>query len=174
MGAGVGRAAPPRPSARGAATSLGMLLRDPDERDGSSYYKSRGMGVPSREEGKRVFDTLVEYPCEFELKVIGYNSEEFEQVRPKLAGLLQQLISVANTYTCVSLLSVASLFFMQDISRAVAEVCDVPVDELSVSHRLTASQKWRSLTIMCPVQSAAMLYEVYEVVDRDDRVRFKF
>lgn len=33
--------------------------------------------MPSRKEGQRVFEYLVNYPCEFEIKVIGLNQGNF-------------------------------------------------------------------------------------------------
>lgn len=36
-----------------------------------------GLGMPSRKEGQRVFEYLVNYPCEFEIKVIGLNQGNF-------------------------------------------------------------------------------------------------
>jgi putative lipoic acid-binding regulatory protein len=42
------------------------------------------------------------------------------------------------------------------------------------SSRDTSSGKYRSLTIHAPVKSADQLYEIYEKVDLDPRVKFKF
>jgi putative lipoic acid-binding regulatory protein len=34
--------------------------------------------------------------------------------------------------------------------------------------------KWTSITVTAPIKSSTMLYELYETIDRDSRVRFKF
>jgi putative lipoic acid-binding regulatory protein len=62
--------------------------------------------------------------------------------------------------------------FAPEIVRVVAESCGV---ELSmVKHTMRKNGKWTSVTVHAPVKSADMLYSLYENVDKNPRVKFKF
>ena len=50
-----------------------MVLRPDWERDGKVF----GLRLPPTEKGERAFEYLVDYPCEFEIKVIGVNEGSF-------------------------------------------------------------------------------------------------
>lgn len=89
-------------------------------------------------EKSRVFEALVEYPCDFTMKIVGANEGTF----------VQEMVAV------------------------VAESCEVEAEDISHSVRMMG--KWTSVTVQAPVQSADMLYQLYENVDRDPRVKFKF
>jgi len=89
-------------------------------------------------EKSRVFEALVEYPCEFTLKIVGANEGAF----------VSEMVAV------------------------VAESCQVEAS--SIAHSVRANGKWTSVTVQAPVRSAEMLYALYENVDRDPRVKFKF
>eukprot|EP00593_Proboscia_inermis_P011011 CAMPEP_0171323672 /NCGR_PEP_ID=MMETSP0816-20121228/115721_1 /TAXON_ID=420281 /ORGANISM="Proboscia inermis, Strain CCAP1064/1" /LENGTH=202 /DNA_ID=CAMNT_0011822439 /DNA_START=547 /DNA_END=1155 /DNA_ORIENTATION=+ len=86
----------------------------------------------------RVFEALVEYPCEFQIKIVGANDGTF----------------------------------VTDMIALVAESCGVKSDAVSWTERLNG--KWVSITVNAPVQSAEMLYALYEDIDKDARVKFKF
>lgn len=62
--------------------------------------------------------------------------------------------------------------FVQEMVALVAEACDTDVD--NVKHSTKVMGKWVSVTVKAPVQSAEMLYSLYEKVDLDPRVKFKF
>jgi putative lipoic acid-binding regulatory protein len=62
--------------------------------------------------------------------------------------------------------------FVQEMVVLVAEACDTEVD--NVKHSTKVMGKWVSVTVKAPVQSAEMLYSLYEKVDLDPRVKFKF
>ena len=62
--------------------------------------------------------------------------------------------------------------FVQDIVGLVADACDVPFSD--IEHSTKAMGKWTSITVEAPVDSAVMLYSLYEKVDLDPRVKFKF
>jgi len=89
-------------------------------------------------EKKRVFEALVEYPCEFTMKIVGANEGNFA------AEMLQ----------------------------IVADSCEVETDKVRFSERVKG--KWLSITVHAPVCSSEMLYTLYENIDRDPRVKFKF
>jgi putative lipoic acid-binding regulatory protein len=63
--------------------------------------------------------------------------------------------------------------FVADMISIVASTCDVEVAD-DIDHTVKVNGKWTSVTVQAPVKSAAMLYELYENVDRDPRVKFKF
>lgn len=62
--------------------------------------------------------------------------------------------------------------FASDMVQIVADSCSVTTSEVKYSER--ANGKWLSVTVHAPVESADMLYALYENVDRDPRVKFKF
>lgn len=62
--------------------------------------------------------------------------------------------------------------FVPEIVALVAEACETEVN--NVKHSTKVMGKWVSVTVKAPVQSAEMLYSLYEKVDLDPRVKFKF
>lgn len=62
--------------------------------------------------------------------------------------------------------------FVPEIVALVAEACETDVTE--IKHSTKVMGKWVSVTVKAPVQTAEMLYSLYEKVDLDPRVKFKF
>jgi len=62
--------------------------------------------------------------------------------------------------------------FVSEMVALVAEACETDVTE--VNHSTKVMGKWVSVTVKAPVQSAEMVYLLYEKVDQDPRVKFKF
>mmetsp|Transcript_1228 Transcript_1228/g.3436 ORF Transcript_1228/g.3436 Transcript_1228/m.3436 type:complete len:177 (-) Transcript_1228:162-692(-) len=62
--------------------------------------------------------------------------------------------------------------FLEDIVAAVAGAVGIDDKDVGVSSRDRG--KWRSLTIKAPCTSADQVYAVYEAIDKDERVKFKF
>jgi len=62
--------------------------------------------------------------------------------------------------------------FASEMVQLVADSCQVNVQEVEFSERVNG--KWLSLTVHAPVESAEMVYSLYENVDKDPRVKFKF
>ena len=62
--------------------------------------------------------------------------------------------------------------FAEEMVQIVADSCSVSVDKVKYSERIKG--KWLSVTVSAPVESAEMLYSLYENVDKDPRVKFKF
>jgi len=89
-------------------------------------------------ERRRVFEALVQYPCDFTMKIIGDPRENFAA----------------------------------EIVQVVADTCAVTFEAVQFSERKYG--KWISVTVKAPVTSAEMLYSIYENVDKDPRVKFKF
>jgi putative lipoic acid-binding regulatory protein len=62
--------------------------------------------------------------------------------------------------------------FVEEMVAVVAESCRVEAD--TIFHTVRCTGKWASVTVKAPVESAKMLYELYENIDKDPRVKFKF
>lgn len=62
--------------------------------------------------------------------------------------------------------------FATEMVQIVSDSCAVSTSEIKYSER--ANGKWLSVTVHAPVQNAEMVYTLYENVDRDPRVKFKF
>jgi putative lipoic acid-binding regulatory protein len=103
------------------------------DKDGYTVYTNEKTGEKSR-----VFEALVEYPCQFTMKIVGANEGTF----------------------------------VQDVLQIVADSCHVEKETVSFSTREMG--KWTSVTVQAPVANAEMLYLLYENIDKDPRVKFKF
>lgn len=62
--------------------------------------------------------------------------------------------------------------FAPEIVEIVAKSCGV--EESMVKHTKRKNGKWTSVTVHAPVKNADMLYSLYENVDKNPRVKFKF
>jgi putative lipoic acid-binding regulatory protein len=62
--------------------------------------------------------------------------------------------------------------FASEMVQIVADSCQVDVEKVEFSERVNG--KWLSLTVHAPVENAEMVYSLYENVDKDPRVKFKF
>lgn len=100
---------------------------------GYTLYTDNQTGKKSR-----VFEALLDYPCDFTMKIVGANEG----------------------------------FFVSEIVALVAEACET--DSEKIKHTTRSMGKWTSVTCICPVKNSEMLYSLYEKVDLDPRVKFKF
>jgi len=62
--------------------------------------------------------------------------------------------------------------FITDMVQLTADTCNVSSEDVSFSTKNKG--KWVSITIQAPVVNPEMLYELYEVIGKDSRVKFKF
>ena len=62
--------------------------------------------------------------------------------------------------------------FAQEIVQTIAKSCGVDIS--MVKHSKRKNGKWTSVTVHAPVRDADMLYSLYEDVDQNPRVKFKF
>ena len=62
--------------------------------------------------------------------------------------------------------------FAPEIVEVVAASCGV--EQASIKHTKRQNGKWTSVTVHAPVENADMLYALYENVDKNPRVKFKF
>jgi len=133
---GIGEPDEPRPAGPAAANVVNDVTKPEFDDQGYTLYADEVTGEKSR-----VFEALVEYPCDFTLKIVGANEGTF----------------------------------VEEILQVVAESCEVQGDGIKViTHKTRTVGKWTSVTVEAPVKSAEMLYSLYENVDKDPRVKFKF
>jgi putative lipoic acid-binding regulatory protein len=130
-------------------SSLNDITKPVYDDQGYTLYVDEKTGVKTR-----VFEALLTYPCIFTLKVVGANENNF----------IQDILSIVST-TCQN--TAAS-----DSNSATDTDMSSTTDDLD--HSVKYNGKWVSITIHAPVQSSQMLYQLYENVDRDPRVKFKF
>lgn len=62
--------------------------------------------------------------------------------------------------------------FSREMVQIVADSCRVDAEGIKYTERVNG--KWLSVTVHAPVENAEMLYALYENVDKDPRVKFKF
>mmetsp|Transcript_4819 Transcript_4819/g.7131 ORF Transcript_4819/g.7131 Transcript_4819/m.7131 type:complete len:251 (+) Transcript_4819:66-818(+) len=85
--------------------------------------------------------------------------------------VFEALVEYPSVFT-IKIIGADDGSFVPEIVQVVAESCEVAFEEIVHSTRLKG--KWTSITVKAPVHSAEMLYKLYENVDRDPRVKFKF
>lgn len=97
------------------------MLRPDWEREGRVY----GLRMPRERTAERAFEYLVDYPCEFEIKVIGINEGSFaDDIAATVSAvcevswesLLRFAVGVSFTHLqdfCLDLQTVVFLFFFE-------------------------------------------------------------
>lgn len=131
------------------------------DKNGYTLYADEVTG-----EKRRVFEALVEYPSVFKMKIVGSDGDGIVNEQ----HLQQQLDGDDDDNTNSN--NNNNLLFAPSIVKVVAESCGVDVSD--VRHTIRKNGKWISVTVHAPVQNADMLYALYENVDKDPRVKFKF
>ena len=134
------------------------------DKNGYTLYADEVTG-----EKRRVFEALVEYPSVFKMKIVGSDGDGIVNEQQQQQQQQQQQLDGddANTNNDSN-----NLLFAPSIVKVVAESCGVDVSD--VRHTIRKNGKWISVTVHAPVQNADMLYALYENVDKDPRVKFKF
>lgn len=135
-------------------SSLNDVTNPEYDDQGYTLYANEKTGKKSR-----VFEALVEYPCLFTLKVVGANEGEFVRDILAIVASTCRTIEVDNK--------------TPDSNNEAMDPDLVDVTKI-IDHTVKVNGKWTSITIQAPVQSAQMLYQLYENVDQDPRVKFKF
>jgi putative lipoic acid-binding regulatory protein len=142
-------------------------------------YDDKGYTLYSNEdtgEKTRVFDALVQYPCDFDIKIVGAKDGTFVMEMIQLVAASCKCCSFDAQVThdsiflkCHLLFPFVSLMFCYNQNQFQGEVT---MDDIRWRERVNG--KWTSITVTAPIKSSTMLYELYETIDRDSRVRFKF
>jgi len=86
--------------------------------------------------------------------------------------VFEALIEYPTTFTMKIVGSNESGTFVKEMVQIVADTCGVNFKEVDHSDRVRG--RWVSVTVNAPVRDAEMLYGLYEAIDRDPRVKFKF
>ena len=125
------------------------------------------------ETGKKNFigvDRRVNNPSKPEMDDQGYTLYTNEETGEK-KRVFEALVDYPSDFT-VKIVGENVASFRDEMVQLVAETCNVSIEE--VRHRERTNGKWLSVTVIAPVQSAEMVYTLYENIDRDPRVKFKF
>lgn len=152
-----------------AALLLGQRMKA--EAGGKSSAAGTGFGQPKKPyvalgpPDRKINDvTKPEYDKD------GYTLYEDEKTGEK-SRVFEALVEYPCKFT-MKIVGAKEGTFVQDVVQTVAESCKVTPDEVPFSTREMG--KWTSVTVEAPVESAEMLYLLYENVDKDPRVKFKF
>lgn len=141
---------------------LGMSISASIRKDSFSSKSYVGIGPPSLNDV-----TKPEYDDQ------GYTLYADEKTGTK-ARVFEALVE----YPCLFTLKIVGANeedFVKDVLTIVATTCQMEESSYtSLDHSIKYNGKWASITVQAPVESAQMLYQLYEDVDRDPRVKFKF
>uniref|UniRef100_A0A7S2A9N1 Uncharacterized protein n=1 Tax=Trieres chinensis TaxID=1514140 RepID=A0A7S2A9N1_TRICV len=85
--------------------------------------------------------------------------------------VFEALVTYPSLFT-MKIVGAAEGDFAKDMVQVVADSCECEFGEVEYGERRNG--KWTSVTVQAPVKSAEMLYGLYERIDLDPRVKFKF
>lgn len=107
-----------------------------------------------------------------------YDDQGYTLYADERTGKKARVFEALVEYPCLFTLKVVGANegeFVADVLTIIATTCQVEdADIVSIDHTVKYNGKWASVTVKAPVKSAQMLYQLYEDVDRDPRVKFKF
>lgn len=104
-----------------------------------------------------------------------YDSEGYTVYTNEVTGEKSRVFEALVEYPCHFTLKIVGAnegSFVQDVVQIVADSCHV--EKADVPFTTREMGKWTSVTVQAPVASAEMLYLLYENIDKDPRVKFKF
>ena len=106
-----------------------------------------------------------------------YDENEYTMYMDKVTGKKKRVFEALVEYPSVFKMKIVGKddeeeSFVPEMVDVVAKRCDV--ERSMVKHTKRKNGKWTSVTVHAPVRSADMLYSLYENVDKDPRVKFKF
>ena len=82
------------------------------------------------------------------------------------------IIHLSHLFIIKKIVGANEGLFVEEIVAVVAEACESDFEQ--INHSTKVNGKWVSVTCHAPVQNAEMLYALYEKIDLDPRVKFKF
>jgi putative lipoic acid-binding regulatory protein len=106
-----------------------------------------------------------------------YDDQGYTLYADERTGTKARVFEALVEYPCLFTLKIVGAnegTFVQDVLTIVATTCLFDSTASSLDHSIKYNGKWASITVQAPVQSAQMLYQLYEDIDRDPRVKFKF
>lgn len=104
-----------------------------------------------------------------------YDDQGYTLYADEETGKRSRVFEALVDYPCLFTIKIVGATeggFLQDMLSIVATTCGKETD--AIQHSVKRNGKWTSITVEAPVDSAEMLYQLYENIDRDPRVRFKF
>jgi putative lipoic acid-binding regulatory protein len=113
---------------------------------------------------------VVNNPSKPEMDDQGYTLYTNEETGEK-KRVFEALVEYPSDFT-VKIVGENVGSFRDEMVQVVADTCGVSMEEVRHSERTNG--KWLSVTVIAPVESAEMVYTLYENLDRDPRVKFKF
>jgi putative lipoic acid-binding regulatory protein len=105
-----------------------------------------------------------------------YDDQGYTLYQDETTGQKARVFEALVEYPTLFKMKIVGLnegLFVEEMVALVAECCSVS-DVKEIQHSVKINGKWSSITVNAPVQNADMLYALYENVDRDPRVKFKF
>jgi uncharacterized protein len=148
---GFGRPSPPKRAPKSSKPYVAVGPRDP--------YESPSFSQPINDPTKPEFD-----------------DQGYTLYTDRETGKKSRVFEALVEYPCLFTLKIVGANegdFVRDMLAVVAEACDCATPD-DLSHSTKAVGKWTSVTVQAPVESSEMLYALYERVDLDPRVKFKF
>jgi putative lipoic acid-binding regulatory protein len=107
-----------------------------------------------------------------------YDDQGYTLYADEKTGTKARVFEALVEYPCLFTLKIVGANednFVKDVLTVVATTCRMEESSYtSLDHSIKYNGKWASVTVQAPVESAQMLYQLYEDVDRDPRVKFKF
>jgi len=105
-----------------------------------------------------------------------YDDQGYTLYQDETTGKKSRVFEALVTYPCEFALKIVGANegnFATEMVQLVADSCGVE-DGGSIRSSERLNGKWVSVTVYAPVENAEMLYTLYENIDRDPRVKFKF
>jgi uncharacterized protein len=105
-----------------------------------------------------------------------YDDQGYTLYADEKTGEKSRVFEALVSYPCnftMKIVGAKEGTFVEEMLQVVADNCQVE-DITTIQHSTRTMGKWTSITVEAPVKSAQMLYQLYEAIDRDPRVKFKF
>jgi putative lipoic acid-binding regulatory protein len=106
-----------------------------------------------------------------------YDDQGYTLYADETTGKRSRVFEALVDYPCLFTIKIVGAHeggFLPDMLSIVAATCHKDLDVDEIQHSVKRNGKWTSITVQAPVANAAMLYQLYENIDKDPRVRFKF
>lgn len=104
-----------------------------------------------------------------------FDDQGYTLYTDKETGKKERVFEALMDYPCTFTMKIVGAnegSFVSEMVALVAEACGTQPDKVPYTTR--SMGKWTSVTLKAPVQSSEMVYSLYEKVDLDPRVKFKF
>lgn len=101
-----------------------------------------------------------------------YDDQGYTLYADENTGARSRVFEALVDYPCKFTMKIVGAIegnFVQEMVEIVAASCRVTTED--VPHSVRQQGKWVSVTVRAPVESAEMLYSLYENVDKDPRVK---